>query len=170
MVLKQRHLSRIIGLRRRRRRRVGARWLATTDRRADVVPAQHPMTEVVTRHEDLLFFAAVQSRVVRLVGQGGSAPVGLERPCGTYPPRVGVAAAQPQPVSACPPLLPRPCPPHKRRIAAFTLARPWARSAGMTDCLLGFDRDGNFFIASQTTDVGKLLILIERARALITSG
>jgi hypothetical protein len=40
-----------------------------------------------------------------------------------------------------------------------------AREHGVTHCLLlGYDRDGEFYTASQITDVGNLLILLERAK------
>ncbi len=43
-----------------------------------------------------------------------------------------------------------------------------ALAAEIYDCLLlGYDRDGQFYMASQTTDAGKILILLERARAVL---
>lgn len=43
-----------------------------------------------------------------------------------------------------------------------------ALAAELSDCLLmGYDKDGHFYMASQTTEAGKLLILMERARAVL---
>lgn len=40
-----------------------------------------------------------------------------------------------------------------------------AREKEVTDCLLlAYDKDGAFYMASQTCDAGTLLILLERAR------
>lgn len=45
-----------------------------------------------------------------------------------------------------------------------------ARDGGVTDILLvGYDPDGEFYMASQSVDIGKLLILLERARAMLLS-
>lgn len=43
-----------------------------------------------------------------------------------------------------------------------------ARENEITDCLLlGYDKSGEFYLASQTVDAGKLLLLMERARGLL---
>jgi hypothetical protein len=43
-----------------------------------------------------------------------------------------------------------------------------ARANEVSDCtILAYDKDGDFYMASQTVDCGKLLIQLERARALI---
>jgi hypothetical protein len=43
-----------------------------------------------------------------------------------------------------------------------------ARDAEVSDCLLlGYEPSGDFYMASQTTDAGKMLILLERARAVL---
>ena len=43
-----------------------------------------------------------------------------------------------------------------------------ARENEVSDCLLlAYDKDGKFYMASQTCDAGKLLILLERARACL---
>lgn len=43
-----------------------------------------------------------------------------------------------------------------------------ALAAEITDCLLmGYDRDGQFYMAAQTNDSGKLLVLLERARSVV---
>lgn len=43
-----------------------------------------------------------------------------------------------------------------------------ARDNGVSDCLLlGYTEGDQFYMASQTVDAGKLLVLLERARDLL---
>jgi hypothetical protein len=43
-----------------------------------------------------------------------------------------------------------------------------ALAAELNDCLLmGYDKDGQFYMASMTTDAGAMLVLLERARSVL---
>jgi hypothetical protein len=43
-----------------------------------------------------------------------------------------------------------------------------ARANEVSDCLLmGYDKDGQFYLAGQSCDVGKALVLMERAKRLM---